>query len=252
MPEFSASDISQATKVLETFMAAGTRHDEPAMRACLNRRTIESGNMDAAGGPEGMRFVLDNQHTEGEQLVIRARAFPVDSKDDTSPALELACLMVKEDGQWKFDLAGSVDRMMGSGGLEKVVEQMTTAIGDAMKGVGEALSAGLQQAFGQTEPAAQPTLDSKSSTWNGTWIGNWEGGHGTQIVFAGDTLICVYWHDDYLPDVQSEASADGATVTITWPSGRAVLTRDGETTGHIVISEQGKPEASFDVKRDNG
>jgi hypothetical protein len=95
-------------------------------------------------------------------------------------------------------------------------------------------------------------MDQKPRTWNGTWIGNWEGGRGTQIVFAGDTLIAVYWNDDYLADVQAAVSADGAAATITWPAGGAVLTRDGETTGHIVIHEEGKPDVAFAVKRDNG
>ena len=95
-------------------------------------------------------------------------------------------------------------------------------------------------------------MDGKPSTWNGTWIGNWDSGRGAQIIFAGDTLIGMYWNDDYLPEVQSSASADGTEVTLTWPSGQAILTRDGETTGHIVIRQTGRPDGSFDVKRDNG
>ena len=95
-------------------------------------------------------------------------------------------------------------------------------------------------------------MEPKLVTWNGTWIGNWESGRGTQIVFAGDTLICMYWHDDYLPEGQSSMSADRAIVTITWPSGRAILTRDGLTAGHLVICQKGMPDVSFDVKRDNG
>ena len=91
----------------------------------------------------------------------------------------------------------------------------------------------------------------QSSTWNGTWIGNWAGGNGTQIVFADNDLIAMYWDGDYLSDTQSSLSADGRVVTITWASGQAVLNRDGETSGHIVIHEQGKPDISFDLKRDN-
>ena len=95
-------------------------------------------------------------------------------------------------------------------------------------------------------------MDRDLPTWNGTWIGNWESGRGTQIVFAGDELICVYWNGDYLPEVQSSLSADRSAVTLSWPAGQADLTRNGETTGHIVIREKGKPDVSFDVKRDNG
>ena len=91
----------------------------------------------------------------------------------------------------------------------------------------------------------------QSSSWNGTWIGNWESGNGTQIVFAGDLLVAMYWDGDYLSDTRSSLSADGRAVTINWPAGDALLTRDGETSGHIVIREKGQPDAAFDVKRDN-
>ena len=70
-------------------------------------------------------------------------------------------------------------------------------------------------------------------------------------VFADNDLIAMYWDGDYLSDTQSSLSADGRVVTITWASGQAVLNRDGETSGHIVIHEKGKSDISFDLKRDN-
>jgi hypothetical protein len=154
MSELSASDSAQATLVLQTFMEASLRHDEATMRACVTRSTLEANQMKAEGGPEGVRFVFDDQHTEGELLVIRARAIPLDSPEGTPPALEMACLMVKEDGQWKFDLVRSVDRMMG--GMEQAMEQVATAMGEAMQGVGQALADGLQQAFGGSSAESLP------------------------------------------------------------------------------------------------
>ena len=94
-------------------------------------------------------------------------------------------------------------------------------------------------------------LAQQNSSWNGTWIGNWAGGNGTQIVFAENDLIAMYWDGDYLSDTQASVSADGRVVTITWASGQAVLNRDGEVSGHIVIHEQGKADIRFDLKRDN-
>jgi len=35
------------------------------------------------------------------------------------------------------------------------------------------------------------------------------------------------------------------------PSGQALLNRDREISGHIVIHEKGQPDAGFDLKRDN-
>jgi hypothetical protein len=61
----------------------------------------------------------------------------------------------------------------------------------------------------------------------------------------------MYWDGDYLSDTQSSLSPDGKVVTITWQSGQALLTRDGEASGHIVVHETGRPDIAFDVKRDN-
>jgi hypothetical protein len=96
-----------------------------------------------------------------------------------------------------------------------------------------------------------PAVAQQTTSWNGTWIGNWAGGNGTQIVFAENELIAMYWDGDYLTDPQSSLSPDGKVVTITWPSGQALLTRDGEAGSHIVVHETGRPDATFDVKRDN-
>jgi hypothetical protein len=108
-------------------------------------------------------------------------------------------------------------------------------------GLGAAVDVGI--------PAA--AMAQQTANWNGTWIGNWAGGNGTQIVFADNELIAMYWNGDYLSDTQSSLSPDGKAVTITWPSGQALLTRDGEAGGHIVVHETGRPDIAFDVKRDN-
>lgn len=88
-------------------------------------------------------------------------------------------------------------------------------------------------------------------SWNGTWAGNWDQGQGTQIVFAGETFISIYWDGDYVSDAEGTASKDGASVTITWTGAKAVLTRDGDTTAHVVIQEKGKPDVTFSVKKDS-
>jgi hypothetical protein len=108
---------------------------------------------------------------------------------------------------------------------------------------------GLDASLGLAIPAA--AMAQQNANWNGTWIGDWAGGNGTQIVFADNELIAIYWDGDYLSDTQSSLSPDDKVVTITWQSGQALLTRDGEATGHIVVHETGRPEITFDVKRDN-
>ena len=51
----------------------------------------------------------------------------------------------------------------------------------------------------------------QTANWNGTWIGNWSGGNGTQIVFADNELIAMYWGGDYLSDtpIQPVAGQQG-------------------------------------------
>jgi hypothetical protein len=112
----------------------------------------------------------------------------------------------------------------------------------AIMGVG--LAAGFA---GVAPPAAAQQL----SNWDGTWAGNWESGQGTQIVFAGNELIAVYWRGDYISQTHAALSHGGASVAVQWNAGEAVLTRDGPTIAHIVIHEKGRPEASLQVKKDN-
>jgi hypothetical protein len=98
--------------------------------------------------------------------------------------------------------------------------------------------------------APSPAKAQQSSSWDGEWAGNWQHGQGTQIIFAGNELIGVYWRGDYLSQTHADLSRGGAEVTIAWPAGQAVLTRDGPAIAHIVIHESGRADASFAVKKD--
>jgi hypothetical protein len=61
--------------------------------------------------------------------------------------LDMPCILVKEDGLWKVDLVGTIDRMMG-GSFQAAAGQIATAMSEVMEGVGTALAEGLSQAFG--------------------------------------------------------------------------------------------------------
>jgi hypothetical protein len=95
-----------------------------------------------------------------------------------------------------------------------------------------------------------PAVFAQQSDWNGTWAGYWETGHGAQIIFAGNDLSGIYWHDDYIENAQASVSADGDSVAITWPGVRALLTRDGAQGAHMLIRETGRPDVSFPLTRD--
>jgi hypothetical protein len=110
--------------------------------------------------------------------------------------------------------------------------------------IGLTLSAGC--AFPGSFANAQQSL-----SWDGEWAGNWQGGNGAQIIFAGDELIGVYWRGDYISQTHAVLTRGGAAVAIDWPLGGAVLTRNGPTTAHIVVHENGRPETSFALTKDH-
>ena len=97
---------------------------------------------------------------------------------------------------------------------------------------------------------AESSLAHAAADWNGTWIGNWQSGHGTQIIFAGNDFIGMYWNGDYLEDTRATLSGDGKVVTVTWAGSQAVISRDGDAAAHIAIHEKGKPDASFPLKKE--
>ncbi len=95
-----------------------------------------------------------------------------------------------------------------------------------------------------------PAFAQAQRSWNGTWAGGWSEGTGAQIVFAGDEFIAIYWRDDYVSDATGAVSPDGATATIRWSRGEAVLTRDGATSTRVTVRERGRPAVSFALKKD--
>jgi len=96
--------------------------------------------------------------------------------------------------------------------------------------------------------AAVPAFADPS--WDGAWAGNWEHGNGTQIIFAGNDLVAFYWDANYVDDAQASPPEGGAVIAITWSSGDATLTRDGDATAKIVVRDRGKTPRSFVLKRD--
>ncbi len=150
----TASIPPEAIAVLQTFLDAGLKNDLPTMRTCLNRASLESGQFDGSS-PQGVRYVLGDASMEGENVLVAVSAFPVDAPPGAPPAMQLSCLLVQEEGQWKFDLATTTQRMF-SGGLEAALSQTAEALGTAMQGITETLGATMAQAFGESDSGAKP------------------------------------------------------------------------------------------------
>ncbi|MDQ7779361.1 MAG: hypothetical protein RDV41_06585 [Planctomycetota bacterium] len=161
MPKSPGAVPAEAKNVLQKFLDAAERKDMETMRGCVNRATLESGKLDAAAS-EGMTFVMGDARMEDDKVIIPIRSYLPDAPKSSPPVMELPALMVKEDGQWKFDLKGSVDRLLG--GVENVMEQVAGAVAQVMEGVGTAMAEGLSKAFGDAtagegEAPAEPPAD---------------------------------------------------------------------------------------------
>jgi len=96
-------------------------------------------------------------------------------------------------------------------------------------------------AFPQTDPAA----------WDATWVGGWDNGEGSQVVIAGGAVIGFFWAGEYLAIENSTNLSDGEPIKFMWPGGEAIVHSslvDGELD--LLITETGKPETGFTLKRE--
>lgn len=137
---------ADAKKALQGFVDASIRRDLEEMKSFLSKSTLESGQFNGSAGPEGVKYVLGEPRPEKDGILILLRAFPEGTPEAGEPVMQMDCLMIREKGSWKFDLAASVERMMG-GALEQVVSTMA----EVVEGVGKAMGEGLQAAFGESD-----------------------------------------------------------------------------------------------------
>ncbi len=152
MSASTESDTRAAVAVLKRFLDASLRKDEAEMKACLTRRTLESGQLKA--GPEGVTFEVGEPAVEAEIIVVPVKGVPIENVEGAPPEMVLPCVMMREDGDWKLDMIATMERMMG-GGMAAAFEQIGSAMGEAMKGVGDAMAS----AFGTSSADAPPNWD---------------------------------------------------------------------------------------------
>lgn len=111
------------------------------MEACLTRKSLESGQFNGSS-PDGFRPEVAEARMEGDLAVVNVATFPVDAPSGSAPVMEMPCIVVQEEGKWKFDLATTMERMMG-GMLGSAMEQVAGGLNEAMGQVGQAFSEAL-------------------------------------------------------------------------------------------------------------
>lgn len=113
------------------------------------------------GAPQA-RYTLGEAVKDGDDVVV-----PVTVTDGaTRHTQTIEVTPVLEDGQWRIDLARTMDRLMG-GAMQQLTEQM----GEAMKGMGEAMAEGISKAFealgGEGETGEEEDEEDEGETSSG-------------------------------------------------------------------------------------
>jgi hypothetical protein len=152
MPDNSADVPQAAIDVLQKFLEASIRKDLETMKTCVTKKTLEAGQMNTEG-PTDVTIVLGQATREGENIIIPAKL--VANPPSTDAPFEMPCIMMLEDGQWKFDLGSTIERLMSGAGLDRMMEEVASKMSTAMEGVADALSEGFKAAFGSEEPAKE-------------------------------------------------------------------------------------------------
>lgn len=145
-----------ASQVIRTFVAAGKRGDVEAMKACLTKNTLESGCF-RGENPPGVDFVPQEPRREDGRIIVPLKVVPEGSGPDAEALDELPCVVVEEDGAWKFDLAATLDLKMG--GMQQAMEQAMAQMGEAMSGAMSGMAEAMQAAFGSGEGDARTSWD---------------------------------------------------------------------------------------------
>lgn len=107
-------------------------------------------------------------------------------------------------------------------------------------------SLGALGAFGALGANAARAKDARSL--DGTW-GGAQNGVTAQVIVVGTSVIGFFWRKDYLDAQNAEFSADGRRLSFAFRGGKATLTRTGEETATIDVSE-GSSALRLNLKRD--
>ena len=87
-----------------------------------------------------------------------------------------------------------------------------------------------------------------ASGLDGTW-GGAAGEVTAQVIVTGGEVIGFYWRGDYMDAADAKFSPDGTSLAFAFKGGRATLTRTGDATATIAITE-GAKVTRLDLRRD--
>ena len=87
------------------------------------------------------------------------------------------------------------------------------------------------------------------TSFEGTW-GGAEGELSAQVIVAGGTVIGFFWRTDYTDATNVKLAGDGRSLAFDFPGGHAVLSRQGEATATLAVTEGSKVVTRLKLQRD--
>jgi len=129
--------------VTQAFWEAGKAGDSELARTYVSRASMATIN-DSDGDPATRDFTLGAIEVDGDKAQVETTLS--DWGDDGPTTVSFDTHVVKEGGEWKIDLDGTMGSMMGAV-LGASVGAMAEAMGQAMQGAMEGMAESMEKEF---------------------------------------------------------------------------------------------------------
>ncbi len=134
----STPDVAAAVETLTAFLEAGLAAQFDTMRSMVTQRSLEHFKPDAS--QTMTRYEIQSSAAEGDKVVAPTKMLMQAGGQEQEMLMPF--VIMQEDGQWKIDMAETIERLMG-GSMDQVMDAMK----GAMEGIGNAMAEGMKQAF---------------------------------------------------------------------------------------------------------
>lgn len=174
------SHTGPAAMVLKMIIAQA-KGDTEALKQVVTDKTMEMARAQSMGSHVELK--IGNVTVDGDTATVQA-----DVKSD-GQGQELPIIVVKQEGQWRVDMAATIEKLMGgldlAAMMEEGMKQMAQGMSQAMEGIGEAMkgafegmsSAGKASGCASSDlelaPFASEFRDATQLDW--AFTGHWSG-----------------------------------------------------------------------------
>lgn len=143
------SHTGPAAMVLKMIIAQA-KGDTEALKQVVTDKTMEMARAQSMGSHVELK--IGNVTVDGDTATVQA-----DVKSD-GQGQELPIIVVKQEGQWRVDMAATIEKLMGgldlAAMMEEGMKQMAQGMSQAMEGMGEAMKGAFE---GMSSGGGEPT-----------------------------------------------------------------------------------------------